>query len=140
MMINILIHGLKKGYFASALVCDPLESIEQIIDIAQKYIHEEEINAKKEVEWARPRRERERRDEEGHMRDRSGEDHGRYACPKYQDYTPLSTSKTRALMTMEKANVLQWPRKARDTPTKKNSKDIATSIKIKVITLRIVIN
>ncbi|KAL0453504.1 UNVERIFIED_CONTAM: hypothetical protein Slati_1328500 [Sesamum latifolium] len=51
MMVSILIHGLKKGPFASALARDPPEDVEQLIRVAQKYIDEEEINAMKDGEW-----------------------------------------------------------------------------------------
>ncbi|KAL0445856.1 UNVERIFIED_CONTAM: hypothetical protein Slati_1713500 [Sesamum latifolium] len=55
MMVSILIHGLKKGPFASALARDPPEDVEQLMRIAQKYIDEEEINAMKDGEWQRSR-------------------------------------------------------------------------------------
>ncbi|KAL2250130.1 UNVERIFIED_CONTAM: hypothetical protein Sindi_2486700 [Sesamum indicum] len=51
----ILIHGLKKGPFTSALARDPPSDVEQLMALAQKYIDEEEMNAMKESE----RRERE---------------------------------------------------------------------------------
>ncbi|KAL2226623.1 UNVERIFIED_CONTAM: hypothetical protein Sindi_2021000 [Sesamum indicum] len=55
MMVSILIHGLKKGPFASALARDPPGDAEQLMALAQKYIDEEEMNAMKDYE----RRERE---------------------------------------------------------------------------------
>ncbi|KAL0454583.1 UNVERIFIED_CONTAM: hypothetical protein Slati_0797500 [Sesamum latifolium] len=55
MMLSILIHGLKKGPFASALARDPPEDVEQLMRIAQKYIDEEEINAMQDGEWQRSR-------------------------------------------------------------------------------------
>ncbi|KAL2232858.1 UNVERIFIED_CONTAM: Villin-5, partial [Sesamum indicum] len=51
MMTSILIHGLKKGVFASALARDLLMDIEQLMAVAQKYIDEEEMNAMKDEEW-----------------------------------------------------------------------------------------
>ncbi|XP_011100992.1 uncharacterized protein LOC105179095 [Sesamum indicum] len=41
MMVSILIHGLKKGVFASALARDPPSHMEQLMNLAQKYINEE---------------------------------------------------------------------------------------------------
>ncbi|KAL0446166.1 UNVERIFIED_CONTAM: hypothetical protein Slati_1744500 [Sesamum latifolium] len=55
MMVSILIHGLKKGPFASALARDPPEDVEQLMRVAQKYTDEEEINAMKDGEWQRTR-------------------------------------------------------------------------------------
>ncbi|KAL2236629.1 UNVERIFIED_CONTAM: hypothetical protein Sindi_0854600 [Sesamum indicum] len=52
---SILIHGLKKVSFTSALTRDPPSDIEQLMALAQKYIDEEEMNAMKDFE----RRERE---------------------------------------------------------------------------------
>ncbi|KAL2254571.1 UNVERIFIED_CONTAM: hypothetical protein Sindi_0251800 [Sesamum indicum] len=51
MMTSILIHGLKKGPFASALARDPPGDIEQLMLLAHKYINEEEMNAIKDREW-----------------------------------------------------------------------------------------
>ncbi|KAL2254676.1 UNVERIFIED_CONTAM: Retrovirus-related Pol polyprotein from transposon [Sesamum indicum] len=51
MMTSILIHGLKKGVFASALARDPPIDAEQLMAVAQKYIDEEEMNAMKDEEW-----------------------------------------------------------------------------------------
>ncbi|KAL2230318.1 uncharacterized protein LOC105172080 [Sesamum indicum] len=51
MMISILIHGLKKGFFASALARDPPTDVEQLMAMAQKYIDEEEMNVMKDEEW-----------------------------------------------------------------------------------------
>ncbi|KAL2250219.1 UNVERIFIED_CONTAM: hypothetical protein Sindi_2495600 [Sesamum indicum] len=48
MMVSILIHGLKKGPFASALAHDPPGDAEQLMALAQKYIDEEEMNAMKD--------------------------------------------------------------------------------------------
>ncbi|KAL2228529.1 UNVERIFIED_CONTAM: hypothetical protein Sindi_1832600 [Sesamum indicum] len=54
MMKSILIHGLKKGLFASALAGDPPGDVEQLMYVAQKYI-DEEINGNKDREWDRGR-------------------------------------------------------------------------------------
>ncbi|KAL2248312.1 UNVERIFIED_CONTAM: Retrovirus-related Pol polyprotein from transposon [Sesamum indicum] len=51
MMVSILIHGLKKGPFASALARDPPTNVEQLMRLAQKYINEEEMNTMKDGEW-----------------------------------------------------------------------------------------
>ncbi|XP_011101271.1 uncharacterized protein LOC105179364 [Sesamum indicum] len=51
MMVSILIHGLKKGPFASALARDPPTDVEQLMRLAQKYIDQEEMNAIKDGEW-----------------------------------------------------------------------------------------
>ncbi|KAL2232546.1 UNVERIFIED_CONTAM: hypothetical protein Sindi_1434600 [Sesamum indicum] len=53
MMVSILIHGLKKGPFASALARDPPTGTEQLVEMAQKYIDEEEMNAMKDNDWTR---------------------------------------------------------------------------------------
>ncbi|KAL0462490.1 UNVERIFIED_CONTAM: hypothetical protein Slati_0136600 [Sesamum latifolium] len=41
--------------------------------------------------------------------------------PKFHRYTPISTTRTRAMMMVEKERLLQWPRKMRDTPAKRFS-------------------
>ncbi|KAL0345566.1 UNVERIFIED_CONTAM: hypothetical protein Sradi_4387900 [Sesamum radiatum] len=51
MMVSILIHGLKKGPFASTLARDPSINGEQLMGLAQKYIDEEEMKAIKDSEW-----------------------------------------------------------------------------------------
>ncbi|KAL2228716.1 UNVERIFIED_CONTAM: hypothetical protein Sindi_1851300 [Sesamum indicum] len=53
MMVSTLIHGLKKGLFASALARDPPGGTEQLMELVQKYIDEEEMNAMKDNEWTR---------------------------------------------------------------------------------------
>ncbi|KAL2253091.1 UNVERIFIED_CONTAM: hypothetical protein Sindi_0103800 [Sesamum indicum] len=53
MIVSILIHGLKKGPFASALAQDPPTGTEQLMEMAQKYIDEKEMNAIKDNEWIR---------------------------------------------------------------------------------------
>ncbi|KAL2247280.1 UNVERIFIED_CONTAM: hypothetical protein Sindi_2580300 [Sesamum indicum] len=50
MMVSILIHGLRKGLFASALARHPPTDVEQLMSVAQKYIDEEEMNAMKDGE------------------------------------------------------------------------------------------
>ncbi|KAL2227669.1 UNVERIFIED_CONTAM: Retrovirus-related Pol polyprotein from transposon [Sesamum indicum] len=124
MLVSILIHGLRKGSFASALARDPPCDVEQLMAIAQKYIDEEEMNAMKDSE----RREREyvpRRPHEGRG---GGNDKPKMEkrkepkyVPKYHNYTPLAMSREKALMMVENADVLKWPRHTRYTPTKKMS-------------------
>ncbi|KAL2240129.1 UNVERIFIED_CONTAM: Retrovirus-related Pol polyprotein from transposon [Sesamum indicum] len=124
MLVSILIHGLRKGSFASALARDPPYDVEQLMAIAQKYIDEEEMNAMKDSE----RREREyipRRPHEGRG---GGNDKPKTEkrkepkyVPKYHNYTPLAMSREKALMMVENADVLKWPRHTRYTPTKKMS-------------------
>ncbi|KAL0386279.1 UNVERIFIED_CONTAM: hypothetical protein Sradi_3022200 [Sesamum radiatum] len=41
--------------------------------------------------------------------------------PKYHKYTPLSTTRAREMMMVEKERLLQWPRKMRDIPAKRFS-------------------
>ncbi|XP_011083381.1 uncharacterized protein LOC105165923 [Sesamum indicum] len=41
--------------------------------------------------------------------------------PKYHRYTPLNTTRTKALLTVEKSDMLKWPRHTRFTPAKKFS-------------------
>ncbi|XP_020554491.1 uncharacterized protein LOC110013115 [Sesamum indicum] len=48
MIVSILIHGLRKGPFTSALARDPSSDVEQLMALAQKYIDEEELNAMKD--------------------------------------------------------------------------------------------
>lgn len=102
MMISILFHRLKKDPLASALARDLPESVEQLMEIMQNNIHEEGINTMKDVEWVRYGRGRDRKDGEGQLRGRSEKDPGRYTYTKYQEYTPLSITKTWALMMVEK--------------------------------------
>ncbi|KAL2224630.1 UNVERIFIED_CONTAM: hypothetical protein Sindi_2930100 [Sesamum indicum] len=122
MMVRILIHGLKKGLFASALARDPLVGTEQLMEMAQKYIDEEEMNAMKDNEWTRnPGWSRGERSKEG--KQRSEKDHERRGPyqPRYHRYTPLTTTRERVMAMVEKEGLLQWPSKMRDTPLKKNS-------------------
>ncbi|XP_011100876.1 uncharacterized protein LOC105178990 [Sesamum indicum] len=124
MMINILIHGLKKGVFASALARDPPADIEQLMAMAQKYIDEEEMNAMKDVEWrynADRGRDRERRGREKEPRVRVERAREPPYQPKYSQYTPLNMTRAKALMMVEKDDVLQWPKHTRLTPAKKHS-------------------
>ncbi|KAL2230582.1 UNVERIFIED_CONTAM: Retrovirus-related Pol polyprotein from transposon [Sesamum indicum] len=124
MLVSILIHGLRKGSFASVLARDPPFDVEQLMAIAQKYIDEEEMNPMKDSE----RREREyipRRPHEGRG---GGNDKPKMEkrkepkyVPKYHNYTPLAMSREKALMMVENADVLKWPRHTRYTPTKKTS-------------------
>ncbi|KAL2230969.1 UNVERIFIED_CONTAM: Retrovirus-related Pol polyprotein from transposon [Sesamum indicum] len=124
MLVSILIHGLRKSSFASALARDPPFDVEQLMALAQKYIDEEEMNAMKDSE----RREREyipRRPQEGRG---GGNDKPKTEkrkepkyVPKYHNYTPLAMSREKALMMVENADVLKWPRHMRYTPSKKTS-------------------
>ncbi|KAL0400267.1 UNVERIFIED_CONTAM: hypothetical protein Sradi_2370000 [Sesamum radiatum] len=120
MMVSILIHGLKKGPFASALARDPPEDVEQLMRVAQKYIDEEETNAIKDGEWQRTReRSRWKDSREKNIRTDKGQDPP--YRPKFHRYTPLTTTRTKALMMVEKSNLLQWPQHNRFTPAKKYS-------------------
>ncbi|KAL2227192.1 UNVERIFIED_CONTAM: Retrovirus-related Pol polyprotein from transposon [Sesamum indicum] len=120
MMVSILIHGLKKGAFASALVRDPPSDIEQLMNMAQKYINEEEMNALKDGEW-RAEEGRGRRifdkEERRSRHERNREQYQR----KYQKYTPLNTTRAKALLMLERKDVLRWPKPTRVTPARKNS-------------------
>ncbi|KAL2250014.1 UNVERIFIED_CONTAM: Retrovirus-related Pol polyprotein from transposon opus [Sesamum indicum] len=120
MMVSILIHGLKKGPFASALARDPPTNVEQLMRLAQKYINEEEMNAMKDGEWLGAGR---TRDREPGKDAKQNTDRVRDLTyrPKYHRYTPLNTTKTKALLTVEKSGMLKWPRHTRFTPAKKFS-------------------
>ncbi|KAL2238323.1 UNVERIFIED_CONTAM: Retrovirus-related Pol polyprotein from transposon [Sesamum indicum] len=124
MMVSILIHGLKKGPFASALARDPPADAEQLMGLAQKYIDEEEMNAMKDYE----RKEREQMyrkpheaREAGGSRQKQEKQREPKYIPKYHNYTPLPMSREKALMMVENADVLKWPRHTRYTPSKKFS-------------------
>ncbi|KAL0378569.1 UNVERIFIED_CONTAM: hypothetical protein Sradi_3162400 [Sesamum radiatum] len=120
MMVSILIHGLRKGTLASALVRDPPEDVEQLMKAAQKYIDEEEINAMNDGEWQRSR-------DRGHWKDnrekyaRADKEKEPPYRPKFHRYTLLATTHTKALMMVEKSNLLQWPQHTRFTPAKRFS-------------------
>ncbi|KAL0399947.1 UNVERIFIED_CONTAM: hypothetical protein Sradi_2338000 [Sesamum radiatum] len=119
MIVSILIHGLKKGPLASALARDPPEDIEQLMKLAQKYIDEEEINAMKDGEWQRSK-------DRGRWRDNREKNArvDRERDPPYKlkyRYTPLATTRAKALMMVEKSNLLQWSQHTRFTPAKKYS-------------------
>ncbi|KAL2228727.1 UNVERIFIED_CONTAM: hypothetical protein Sindi_1852400 [Sesamum indicum] len=107
MMVSILIHGLKKGPFASALARDPPTNVEKLMRLAQKYINEEEMNAMKDGEWMGNVRTR----EQDHGKDGKQVDRGQDPPypPKYHIYTPLNTTRTKALLTVEKSDILKWP-------------------------------
>ncbi|XP_011085866.1 uncharacterized protein LOC105167744 [Sesamum indicum] len=121
MMISILIHGLKKGAFASALARDPPSDVEQLMNLAQKYINEEEMNAMKDGEW-RVEYGRDRgydvKNDKRSRHDRNKEPH---YSQKYNKYTPLNTTRARALLMVERKEVLRWPKPTRATPAKKHS-------------------
>ncbi|KAL2228597.1 UNVERIFIED_CONTAM: hypothetical protein Sindi_1839400 [Sesamum indicum] len=73
MIVSILIHGLRKGPFTSALTRDPPS---ELMTLAQKYMDEEEMNVNRL-------------------------------------YTPLAMSREKALMMVENADILKWPRHTR---------------------------
>ncbi|KAL2248292.1 UNVERIFIED_CONTAM: hypothetical protein Sindi_2681500 [Sesamum indicum] len=114
MMVSILIHGLKKRPFTSALARDPPTNVEQLMRLAQKYINEEEMNAMKDGEWlgAGRTRDHESGKDLKQNTDRTREPPYR---PKYHRYTPLNTTRTKALLTVEKSDMLKWPRHTRFT-------------------------
>ncbi|XP_011069450.1 uncharacterized protein LOC105155274 [Sesamum indicum] len=121
MMVSILIHGLKKGALASALARDPPSDVEQLMCMAQKYIDEEEMNAMKDGEW---------RIEHGRDRGHYDKDDRRpkyewnkepHYQQKYHKYTPLNTTRAKALLLVERKDVLRWPKTTRVTPAKKYS-------------------
>ncbi|XP_011087056.1 uncharacterized protein LOC105168618 [Sesamum indicum] len=124
MMISILIHGLKKGVFASALARDPPIDVEQLMAMAQKYIDEEEMNAMKDEEWRYNTdrgRDQDQKGREKEPRARIERTREPLYQPKYSQYTLLSMTRARALMMVEKDDVLQWPKHTRLTPAKKHS-------------------
>ncbi|KAL2238147.1 UNVERIFIED_CONTAM: Retrovirus-related Pol polyprotein from transposon [Sesamum indicum] len=124
MMVSILIHGLRKGPFASAPARDPPYDVEQLMAVAQKYIDEEEMNAMKDSERKErepvPRRPYENREGSGNKQKPEKQKEPKY-IPKYHNYTPLAMSREKALMMVENADVLKWPRHTRYTPSKKFS-------------------
>ncbi|KAL2251632.1 UNVERIFIED_CONTAM: Retrovirus-related Pol polyprotein from transposon [Sesamum indicum] len=124
MMVSILIHGLKKGPFASALARDPPGDAEQLMALAQKYIDEEEMNAMKDYERKEReqmyKRSNEAREAGGSRQKQEKQREPKY-IPKYHNYTPLPMSREKALMMVENADVLKWPRHTRYTPSKKFS-------------------
>ncbi|XP_011083385.1 uncharacterized protein LOC105165930 [Sesamum indicum] len=124
MLVSILIHGLRKGPFTSALARDPPNDVEQLMALAQKYIDEEEMNAMKDSE----RRERDhahRRPQENREGSISKQKPDKRKepkyIPKYHNYTPLAMSREKTLMMVENADVLKWPRHTRYTLSKKFS-------------------
>ncbi|KAL2249778.1 UNVERIFIED_CONTAM: hypothetical protein Sindi_2451500 [Sesamum indicum] len=119
-MVSILIHGLKKGPFASALARDPPTNVEQLMRLVQKYINEEEMNVMKDGEWLGGSRGRDHdQGKEGSKqkldrgRDMQGREEERPAQPKYHKYTPLITSREQAMKMIEDNSLLQWPSRAR---------------------------
>ncbi|KAL2243316.1 UNVERIFIED_CONTAM: hypothetical protein Sindi_0449600 [Sesamum indicum] len=124
MLVSILIHGLRKSSFASALARDPPTDVEQLMALAQKYIDEEEMNAMKDLERRErdyvPRRPQENR-EGGHKQPKTEKRKEPKYIPKYHSYTPLAMSREKALMMVENADLLKWPRHTRYTPSKKTS-------------------
>ncbi|XP_011079220.1 uncharacterized protein LOC105162804 [Sesamum indicum] len=116
MMVSILIHGLQKGPFASALARDPLMRTEQLMEMAQKYIDEEEMNAMKDNDWTRdPGRSRGERLREGKQRsDKDCERRGPYV-PRYHKFTPLTTTRERVMTMVEKEGFLFHKDKGHNT-------------------------
>ncbi|KAL0312866.1 UNVERIFIED_CONTAM: hypothetical protein Sradi_5685900 [Sesamum radiatum] len=101
----------------------------QLMRITQKYIDEEEINAMKDGEWQGSRdRGRWKDNKEKHVRAEEREPPYR---PKFHRYTPLATTRTKALMMMEKSNLLQWPQHTRFTPAKRFSNKYCRFQKVK---------
>ncbi|XP_011074079.1 uncharacterized protein LOC105158875 [Sesamum indicum] len=125
MMVSILIHGLKKGPFASALARDPPGDAEQLMALAQKYIDEEEMNAMKDYE----RKEREQMyrkpneaREVGGSRQKQEKQREPKYIPKYHNYTPLPMSREKALMMVENADSGQG--RAQEKQVEKPSKSM----------------
>ncbi|XP_011069645.1 uncharacterized protein LOC105155468 [Sesamum indicum] len=94
MMVSILIHGMQKGPFASALARDPPMGTEQLMEMAQKYIDEEEMNAMKDSYWSKdPARMRGERSREGKQRAEGDRKRKGPYVPRYHRYTPLTTTR-----------------------------------------------
>ncbi|KAL2232399.1 UNVERIFIED_CONTAM: hypothetical protein Sindi_1419900 [Sesamum indicum] len=124
MMTSILIHGLKKGVFASALARDPPADAEQLMAVVQKYIDEEEMNAMKDEEWraiADQARVGVHSSRERDVQSKREKEREPPYQSKYSKYTPLNITRAKALMMVEKDNVLQWPKHTRVTPAKRHS-------------------
>ncbi|KAL2235182.1 UNVERIFIED_CONTAM: Retrovirus-related Pol polyprotein from transposon [Sesamum indicum] len=88
-----------------------------------KYIDEEEMNAMKDEEW-RITSERARDGRHSRDRDRRPKNEKEKEPPyqsKYNKYTPLNMTRAKALMMVEKDNVLIWPKHTRITPAKRYS-------------------
>ncbi|KAL2237797.1 UNVERIFIED_CONTAM: hypothetical protein Sindi_0971400 [Sesamum indicum] len=96
MLVSILIHGLRKAN-----------------GVSTKYIDEEEMNAMKDSERRErdyaPRRPHENREGGGSKQKPEKQKEPKY-IPKYHNYTPLAMSREKALMMVENADVLKWPR------------------------------
>ncbi|KAL2251369.1 UNVERIFIED_CONTAM: hypothetical protein Sindi_2259200 [Sesamum indicum] len=124
MLVSILIYGLRKGPFTSALARDPAGDVEQLMALAQKYIDEEEMNAIKDFEQRERdhahRRPTENREGSSSKSKQEKKKEPKY-IPKFHNYTPLGMSREKALMMVENADVLKWPRHTRYTPSKKFS-------------------
>ncbi|KAL2235240.1 UNVERIFIED_CONTAM: hypothetical protein Sindi_1256200 [Sesamum indicum] len=124
MMTSILIHGLKKGVFASTLARDPPADVEQLMAVAQNYIDEEEMNAMKDEEWrvtAERARDGDHSNKERDVRTKREKEREPPYQSKYSKYTPLNMTRAKALMMVEKDNVLRWPKHTRITPAKRHS-------------------
>ncbi|KAL2236301.1 UNVERIFIED_CONTAM: hypothetical protein Sindi_0821800 [Sesamum indicum] len=99
MMVSILIHGLKKAPFAFALARDPPTNDGEWLGAGRTRNHEPGKDSKQ----------------------KSDRTHDPPYQPKYHRYTPLNTTRTKALLTVEKSDMLKWPRHTRFTPAKKFS-------------------
>ncbi|XP_011078636.1 uncharacterized protein LOC105162327 [Sesamum indicum] len=123
MIVGILIHGLRKGPFTSALARDPPSDVEQLMALAQKYIDEEEMNAMKDFERSEHEQVTVRPYESrgGGSKQKPDKPREPKYQPEYHNYTPLAMSREKALMMVENADVLKWPRHTRYTPSKKFS-------------------
>ncbi|KAL2226407.1 UNVERIFIED_CONTAM: hypothetical protein Sindi_1999400 [Sesamum indicum] len=124
MMVSILIHGLKKGAFASALARDPPSDVEQLMNLAQKYIDEEEMNTIKDGEWRADNdlgRDRGHYSKNEDMRPKHEQNKEPHYQQKYHKYTPLNMTRAKALLMVEKKDVLKWPKHTRFTPAKRYS-------------------
>ncbi|KAL2241736.1 UNVERIFIED_CONTAM: hypothetical protein Sindi_0814800 [Sesamum indicum] len=121
-MTSILIHGLKKGVSHRLSTGSAIDT-EQLMAMAQKYIDEEEMNAMKDEEWRvtseRARDGRFIRDRD--MRPKKEKEREPPYQPKYSKYTPLNMTRAKALMLVERDNVLIWPKHTRTTPAKRFS-------------------
>ncbi|KAK6122123.1 hypothetical protein DH2020_044133 [Rehmannia glutinosa] len=114
MMMNIRVHGLKKGALASALAHNPPMDKEELMGMTQQYIQEEEMNELKDHEWSitgqevRVRKDpRERphfKSEKDHER---GRDQDRQRPAQFSRYTPLNAPRVHALMSIEGKNMLK---------------------------------
>lgn len=105
MMVNILVHSLRKWPLTLVLAREPPDDMERVMEIAQKYINEEEINLLKDQQWTSAGME----NKEKSLRDchqcRSDREQDRelyfWRLPKFDKYNPLNVSRAKALMTID---------------------------------------